>query len=221
MRNLRLMFVITALMWGFGIVTLPWIPDPAPIHWNAAGEVDGYGSSWIVAFLPPAIATLMAILALLLPQIDPRGERYTRFARTYALMMNSLILFFAALHLITTGVAIGWPISVPRLLSLGTALLFVVLGNELGRVTPNYFVGIRTPWTLADAKVWQITHRVGARIFVGSGLLAALVSLVVPERWLWVTSLPLILVPALSTIPYSYIVWRRLHRAESSRGEFS
>lgn len=213
MRNLRFMIVITALMWVFGAVMLPFIPDPAPIHWNAAGEIDGYGSRWFVAFFPPAIATLMAVLAPILPRIDPRGQGYVAFARTYALIMNSLIVFFAVIHVITVGGAVAWPISVPRLISIGAALLIAVLGNELGRVTPNYFVGIRTPWTLADPEVWRITHRVGARLFVAGGLASALVSLFVPEDWLFVTSFPLIIVPALATIPYSYIVWRRLHRA--------
>lgn len=210
MRNLRFMIVITVLMWMFGAVMLLFIPDPAPIHWNAAGEIDGYGSPWFVAFFPPAIATLMAALAPLLPRIDPRGQGYVAFARTYALIMNSLALFF---DLITVGVTVGWSISVPRLISVSSGLLIAVLGNELGRVTPNYFVGIRTPWTLADAEVWRITHRVGARLFVAGGVASALVSLFVPEHWLFVTSFPLIIVPVLATIPYSYIVRRRLHRA--------
>jgi uncharacterized membrane protein len=189
---------------------LPSIPDPAPIHWNAAGEVDGYGSPWIVALLPPIVATIMALLALVLPRIDPRGQGYMAFFRTYALIMNSLVLFFAGLQVITIGVAVGWPVSVPRLLCLGMSLLIVVLGNELGRVTPNYFVGIRTPWTLADPDVWRKTHRVGARLFVAGGGLAALSSLVVPEEWLFVATLLFVIVPVLATIPYSYVVWRQL-----------
>ncbi|MGQ9480989.1 SdpI family protein [Chloroflexus sp.] len=191
---------------------LPSISDPAPIHWNAAGEVDGYGSPWIVALLPPIVATIMALLALVLPRIDPRGQGYTTFFRTYALIMNSLVLFFAGLQVITIGVAVGWSVSVPRLLSLGMSLLIVVLGNELGRVTPNYFVGIRTPWTVADPDVWRKTHRVGARLFVAGGGLAALSSLVVPEEWLFVATLLLVIVPVLATIPYSYVVWRQLRR---------
>ncbi|ABY36455.1 MAG TPA: DUF1648 domain-containing protein [Chloroflexus aurantiacus] len=210
MRNLRLMLVVVVLMWGFGLIMLPSIPDPAPIHWNAVGEVDGYGSPWIVALLPPIMATIMALLALVLPRIDPRGQGYTGFFRTYALIMNSLVLFFAGLQVITIGVAVGWPVSVPRLLSVGMSLLIIVLGNELGRVTPNYFVGIRTPWTLADPDVWRKTHRVGARLFVAGGGLAALSSLVVPEAWLFVATLLFVIVPVLATIPYSYVVWRQL-----------
>lgn len=210
MRNLRLMLIVVVLMWGFGLIMLPSIPDPAPIHWNAVGEVDGYGSPWIVALLPPIMATIMALLALVLPRIDPRGQGYTGFFRTYALIMNSLVLFFAGLQVITIGVAVGWPVSVPRLLCLGMSLLIVVLGNELGRVTPNYFVGIRTPWTLADPDVWRKTHRVGARLFVAGGGLAALSSLVVPEEWLFVATLLFVIVPVLATIPYSYVVWRQL-----------
>jgi len=145
-----------------------------------------------------------------LPRIDPRGQGYTGFFRTYALIMNSLVLFFAGLQVITIGVAVGWPVSVPRLLSVGMSLLIIVLGNELGRVTPNYFVGIRTPWTLADPDVWRKTHRVGARLFVAGGGLAALSSLVVPEAWLFVATLLFVIVPVLATIPYSYVVWRQL-----------
>jgi uncharacterized membrane protein len=204
------MLVVVVLMWGFGLIMLPSIPDPAPIHWNAVGEVDGYGSPWIVALLPPIMATIMALLALVLPRIDPRGQGYTGFFRTYALIMNSLVLFFAGLQVITIGVAVGWPVSVPRLLSVGMSLLIIVLGNELGRVTPNYFVGIRTPWTLADPDVWRKTHRVGARLFVAGGGLAALSSLVVPEAWLFVATLLFVIVPVLATIPYSYVVWRQL-----------
>ncbi|WP_322817006.1 SdpI family protein [Chloroflexus sp.] len=210
MRNLRLMLIVVVLMWGFGLILLPSIPDPAPIHWNAAGEVDGYGSPWLVALLLPIIATITALLALVLPRVDPRGRGYTAFFRTYALIMNSLILFFAWLQVITIGVAVGWQISIPRLLSLGMSLLIIVLGNELGRVTPNYFVGIRTPWTLADPDVWRKTHRVGARLFVAGGGLAALSSLVVPEEWLFVATLLFVIVPVLATIPYSYVVWRQL-----------
>ncbi len=213
MRDLRLMAVVSGLMWLFGVIAWPLLPDPAPIHWNAAGEIDGYGSPWLAAFLPPFIATLITALAPLLPRLDPRGQGYGAFWPTYALMMNSLILFFAAIHLITVGVALGWPLSVPRLFSLGAAALIAVLGNELGRVKPNYFVGIRTPWTLADDEVWRVTHRTGARLFVGSGALAALFSLVVPESWLFMVSLSLVGLAALATIPYSYIVWRRLRRS--------
>jgi len=213
MRNLRFMMVVVVLMWVFGFAMLPLIPDPAPIHWNAAGEVDGYGSPWIAALAPALGATIIAVLAPLLPRIDPRGKGYTAFSRTYALIMNSFVLFLAALQGITVGAAIGWSFSVPRLLSIGMALFMVVLGNELGRVTPNYFVGIRTPWTLADDEVWRKTHRVGARIIVGSGLLAMLVSFFIAEDWLFITVLLLIILPVLSTIPYSYIVWRQVkHR---------
>jgi uncharacterized membrane protein len=209
MRNPRLRLVCLAVIWAVGLGALPFLPNPSPIHWNAAGEVDGYGSPLLAALLTPGIATLLVVLAPLLPRLDPRGRNYEAFRGTYELIMNGLLLFFTALQIVTLGYALGWPVSVPRVIGVGVGLLFALIGNELGRVQPNYFVGVRTPWTLADPEVWRRTHRVGGRVFAGVGVLIALSSLLLPLPPLAVVVIAGALGAAVFLFGYSYWLWRR------------
>ncbi len=210
MRNPRLRLFCLAVIWVVGLGALPFLPNPSPIHWNAAGEVDGYGSPLLAALLTPAIATLLVVLAPLLPRLDPRGRNYEAFRPTFELFMNGLLLFFTALQLVTLGYALGWPVSVPRVIGAGVGLLLALIGNELGRVQPNYFVGVRTPWTLADPEVWRRTHRVGGRVFAAVGVLIALTSLLLPLPSLAVLVVAGALGTSIFLVGYSYWVWRRL-----------
>jgi uncharacterized membrane protein len=90
------------------------------------------------------------------------------------------VLFLTAVRLITLAYALGCRLPVTTLIGVGVGLLLAVIGNELGHVRPNYFVGIRTPWTLADPEVWRRTHRVGGRAFAALGALIALGPLLLP-----------------------------------------
>jgi uncharacterized membrane protein len=140
----------------------------------------------------PAIVTALAVLTPLLPRIDPRGERYAAFAGTYHLFMNAIALFMTFTHLVTIAFTLGWALPVATTISVGVGLLLAVIGNELGRVQPNFFVGIRTPWTLADPEVWRRTHRVGGRAFValvaavvGGGAAGLVVFVFAYSYWAW------------------------------------
>jgi uncharacterized membrane protein len=218
MRSPWVRYIAVGVLWAVGLIALPLLPNPAPIHWNAAGEVDGYGSPLLAALLLPAIGTAVAIMTPLLPRIDPRGERYVAFGGTYALIMNAAILFFLVVQLVTVGFALGFPLDVSRLIGAGVGLLLAVIGNELGRVQPNFFVGIRTPWTLADPEVWRRTHRVGGRVFAGFGALIVLTSLLLPPP----AFAPVVALGAVGLVlfvfAYSYWQWRRLTRGDGPRG---
>ncbi|NTW98009.1 MAG: DUF1648 domain-containing protein [Oscillochloris sp.] len=212
MRSSRALYIIVAVMFVSGLAALPFMPDPAPIHWNAAGEVDGYGSPLLAVLLAPLIALAVVILMPLMPRLDPRHENYASFAGSYKLIMSLLVLFFALIHVIVIGAALGWPISIPRAMMLGMGVLFGLIGNELGRVQPNYFVGIRTPWTLADPDVWRRTHRVGGRMLAGAGLLLLLMGLFAPERIGFFLGIGTILAASFGSVLYSYWIWQRSAR---------
>lgn len=218
MRSSRLRYLILGALWLIGLAALAFLPERVPIHWNAAGAVDGYGSPLVAALLPAAIGTVIAALTPLLPRLDPRGDNYRAFSGTYALIMNAVMLFMLGLQLVTLGFALGLPLDVARLIGAGVGLLLAAIGNELGRVEPNFFVGIRTPWTLAHPEVWRRTHWVGGRLFAGLGALIALTSLLLPPLF----SAPVILVGALGltvfVFAYSYWQWRRLSRGDGARG---
>jgi uncharacterized membrane protein len=210
MRNPRTRLIIVALAWLLGLAALPFLPGRAPIHWNAAGEADGFGSPLTAALLLPAILTGIAVLAPLLPRLDPRGEAYAAFRPTYELFLNAVAGFMLLVHMMALGAALGLPVDMVRPMSVGLGLLFALLGNEMGRVQPNYFVGIRTPWTLADPEVWRRTHRAGGRAMVGAGLAAALLGLLLPAPWPLYAGLALVLGATLYALGYSYIVFRQL-----------
>jgi uncharacterized membrane protein len=210
MRNPRVQYVCLAVLWLTGLAALAVLPNPSPIHWNAAGEVDGYGSPLLAALLAPAIVTVLAVLTPLLPRIDPRGERYVAFAGTYHLFMNAIALFLTLTHLVTIASALGWAVPVATTISVGVGLLLAVIGNELGRVQPNFFVGIRTPWTLANPEVWRRTHRVGGRAFVALGVLIALAPLLLPSSLVAAVVGGGAIGLVVFVFVYSYWAWRRL-----------
>lgn len=192
----------------FGASVYNRLPAQVPMHWGINGEVNRMGSRLEGALVLPLLSLGMWLLMRVLPRIDPRRASYAAFQGTFNLFMNITILFLAVLYVITLGIALGWNISVPQVTGVGVGLLLAVLGNEMGRVKPNWFVGIRTPWTLADPEVWRRTHRVGGRIFFVAGVIMVVAALLLPS-YMFVVVLVCALGAALVSTVYSYIVWRQ------------
>jgi uncharacterized membrane protein len=190
-----------------GFILYPMLPEQVPSHWNWQGEVDSYASRAFGAFFAPLLAVGLYLLMLVVPLIDPRRDNYVRFAGVYRLMRWSFVLFFAGLYAVTVGVALGYNLDAGLLVKAGVALLFTLLGNIMGQLKHNYFVGIKTPWTLASEEVWQRTHRLGAKVWVLGGLICLVLS---PVRALWgaYAFLACIVLMALVPIVYSYVVFR-------------
>lgn len=196
----------------------PRLPATIPTHWNIHGAVDGtMPKAWGVLFYPGLIA-FTALLATVLPAISPQGFRIERFARAYDLIMISMIVFSLCLMAAAFAAALGIPVPMARVVTAGTGALLIVIGNVMGKVTRNFFVGIRTPWTLASDEVWLRTHRLAGRLLVvgGLGILVATALDVNPV-------LPLIGIAGATVIipvAYSYVLYRRLEqRTGTSNGE--
>jgi uncharacterized membrane protein len=208
MRNPRVALICAALAFGLGLLALPFLPDQVPSHWNMRGEVDGYSSPLQAALMQPLIILAIAVILPRLPKIDPRRENYAQFQGTYDLTLNAIVLFLTTLHALTLAFALGARFDLGRLVFLGIGVLIAVIGNELGRVQPNYFMGIRTPWTLADEAIWRRTHRVGGRMLAGAGVVAALAALLLPLPIAAPIGLIAILGAAFGSMGYSYMLWR-------------
>jgi uncharacterized membrane protein len=193
----------------FSLVTYGLLPETVPMHWNVQGQVDGYGPRWQLVVLSPGLIALMWVLLLLLPRIDPLRESYKRFEGTYYLVINTLIVFMGLVHVIAIGAALGWPISIPGAIGAATGVMFMILGNEMGRFQPNWFMGIRTPWTLADPGVWRRTHRVGGRVFVLTGLALVVSQLLLPLEVSYIVLMIIIAIIAIGLPAYSYWLWRQ------------
>jgi uncharacterized membrane protein len=158
--------------------------------------------------LGPAIVLGLWLLALVLPRIDPLGAAYAEFRPTYWLIINAIAAYLAIVFFLMIGFGLGWNVDMGRLVPAGVGLLFAVLGNEMGRIQPNWFVGIRTPWTIASPDVWRATHRLGGRLFVAIGLLIAAAALFVPGAALpYVVAVGITIAVAVPVL-YSYVRWR-------------
>ncbi len=201
--------VVVALMLAVGLILLPHLPPRVVTHWNAAGQPNGWSAPLAAVLLPPALALGIWLLLLLLPAIDPRRANYATFLGFYRGLRLAVVLVAAAAQAATLWAAAGHGTGGLPLTQLVVAALFVFVGNSLGRVRPNYFVGIRTPWTLANEEVWRRTHRFAAPLFVAGGLVAAL-GIVLPAAWRVVALIVGVAGAAVVSVVYSYFAFRRI-----------
>jgi uncharacterized membrane protein len=184
------------------------LPERMPVHWNLHGVVDRYGSRAEGAFLIPGLMLVLWLLMRFLPTIDPRRANYAKFADTYDLLINSFIALLTVMHVALVGTTLGWPVSMQRLAPALVGLQFVILGNALPRARPNWWFGIRTPWTLSNDRVWARTHRVGGYLLAAAGVVL-LVAAALPSAWTFALGLAAVLFAGLGSLVYSYFAWKQ------------
>ncbi|HEV2148900.1 MAG TPA: SdpI family protein [Longimicrobiaceae bacterium] len=200
--------VLLVGMWAFALAVFRRLPPEVPTHWSFSGEIDGWGPRFPAAFIAPAAATLVWLVMRFQGRIDPRRLEVERSTPTRMLLAEIVVAFMAALEVLTLGAALGWPVDIGRAMWPLTGLLFVLMGNYLPRVRPNWFVGVRTPWTLASDAVWRDTHRLAGWTFVAGGLvIAAAFFLPAPVRP--AVGVAAFVVAAAVPAAYSFVRWRR------------
>lgn len=191
-------------------ILYPRLPEQIPIHWNIEGQVDDYAGRFWGAFGLPLLNVGTYLLLLFLPLVDPKRANYARFIGFYRGFRVFMTLFLAGLHGMTLYAALGKPVDVALLVNLGVSALFVYLGNSLGRVRHNYFVGIKTPWTLANEEVWRRTHRLGGRLFIVAGLLPWL-AWPFSRTAVFYTLIGGLMLVAVGTTVYSAVLYHRIN----------
>ena len=185
------------------------LPEVVPIHWNAQGQVDDYGSKNFAVIFLPLIIIGMYLLFLLLPYIDPRKANYQKFAGAYNVFKTSILLVMLALYLITNLNALGYPLPVNLIVPLIIAVLFIVMGAYLPKIKSNWFVGIRTPWTLSNDEVWQKTHQLGGKLFMAEGLLMIILIFLLPD-YLFIFLMISVFALLIWIFVYSYLLYRKV-----------
>jgi uncharacterized membrane protein len=182
------------------------LPDPYPTHWNWRGEADGFTAMPWGALLLPFVQIVMWVVLAVAPWLSPK-----KFSIDFTRALDSLILvvngFFAAMSAIALAAALGHHSASGRLMPILVGALLVGIGNYLGKTTPNFFIGVRTPWTLASPVVWERTHRLASWMFVATGLVVMIVAALTARAPL---AMLLVLVPALLPAIYSFVLYRRL-----------
>ncbi len=208
MRSRWFGLVIAALAVAISIWAYPRLPPTIATHWNLRGTPDGFSSrAWALAIMPLLIVAMTGLFNVL-PRIDPRRENYARFVNSYWLIAHGVIVFMLVAHAMIIASGLGFPVRIDRLMPVGVGLLFVFLGNYLTRVEPNWFVGIRTPWTLSSDTVWRKTHRTGGWLMVIGGLVLA-IGAFLPHGAFLPLLVGTILLVALIPIVQSYVLWKR------------
>jgi uncharacterized membrane protein len=206
-----LVFIATAFI--VAAVLYPSLPEQIPIHWNAQGEVDDYMKKPGGVIVMPAMALFTYIVMKLIPVISPKGFRMDKFSDVIGVLQVTLVSFMSIVAVLVLLEARGLDVRINEMIIFGTGLLFVIIGNYLGKVRKNFFIGIRTPWTLASDEVWNRTHRLGGRLFMLSGVIIWLGALLrLPLTWTVGVAVGLVLIP----VVYSYFLYRKIEGFESN-----
>jgi len=172
------------------------------------GQPDGWSSRAFGVLITPVILLFVCGFVRVLPAIDPRGANYAKFGGAFEAMFDSLMLFLLGMHIVLLRAGLGYPVQIQRIAPFGIGVLLIVIGNLLPRCRPNWFVGIRTPWTLSSDRVWEKTHRFGGRLFVAAGFLIAIAALFWAQ-WVHVVLVTSILLATAAVLIYSYLEWKR------------
>lgn len=199
---LFVLILVAAFVW-----LSPHMPARVPTHWDAQGQVNGYMSPLGAMLTPLIVIAVLAVLTLLLPAISPRGFAITPFGSIFALIMLAVQAFVLVTALAVLLNAAGHPVQMPLISMLGIGALLMVVGNYLGKLRKNFFIGIRTPWTLASDAVWERTHRIGGWLFMLAGAVGIALALAGGSL---VVLVAIVLGVALVLTIYSYVAYRRL-----------
>lgn len=177
-KSIITMWVLAFISPVMFLAAYSYLPESVPIHWNAQGQVDNYGSKAMAAFIF-FLPLLLALMFQFLPKIDPKKQNYVKFQKYYDIFAIFFIAFFVVVNgVMLTEILKPGTLSIGLVISIGVSLMLIVLGNMMGKIKHNYFMGIKTPWTLADPDVWNKTHRIGGIMWVVIGILALITSFI-------------------------------------------
>ena len=183
------------------------MPEKMATHWNAAGKVDCYMSKSAALFLMPLVLVGIVLLFAVIPKIDPLKANIEKFRKYYDGFIILLSIFILSIHYQIILWSLGVKISPNVILPIGLGLLFFYTGILCENAKRNWFIGIRTPWTISNETVWNKTHKLGGRLFKISGIIA-LLGLLFQQYALWFVLVPVLSV-AIYTIVYSYFEYKK------------
>lgn len=189
------------------ILVYPELPGMIPSHWNMAGEVDGFLPTIWGVLIIPLLMILLTAFFFLLPRIDPLKENYRKFRAYYDGFILVFLVFFLLIQVQIILWGLGYQISPNLIIPPLAGALFIYLGFLVGHAKQNWFVGIRTPWTLSSEQVWKKTHALGGNLFKIAGIIA-IAGVFFGDYALWFVLVPVLAV-AVFTVAYSYFEYQK------------
>lgn len=207
---------IVAGMFLLSIALYSKLPDIVPTHWGLNGEADGFSSKTFGAFFAPVLGTFLAFLFPIVQRMDPKREAYANFQATWTRLQIGIIGFFAYIHVVTLLAGLYPSISshVATFITSGMGVLFILIGNSMGKIEQNWFVGLRTPWTLSDPEIWRKSQRLAGLLFVLGGIAILIISLAIQNSIaLFITFIAVIFSVSIIPIGYSYVIAKKKERS--------
>lgn len=178
-------------LWAIMLIPLIYIgyiwgrlPDSVPIHFDIHGEANDWGSKWMMLLLP-AINLGTYLLLLFVRSIDPKRMKDEAQSGVFYKIRMVMVLFMSFIGILITYATVKGNMEhgLSRFLFVGIFLLFAVLGNFMINIKPNWFIGVRTPWTLSSDNVWRKTHQVTGKMWFYGGLISAVLSFFMKDEW--------------------------------------
>jgi uncharacterized membrane protein len=210
---IAMVFILTGVM---TLIAYPVMPDSVASHWDMAGNVDGTMPKFWGLVLIPLLMVGFTILFAVIPRIDPLRDNYREFQASYEGFILVFTIFLACIQLEIILWGLGFQVSPNLVMPVMIGILFICIGFLLERVEPNWFIGIRTPWTLSSDSVWKKTHVMGAKLFGLAGVVSMAGVLAGGYAWLF------ILVPAIAAAisagGYSYYEFKKEQRTKQPDG---
>jgi uncharacterized membrane protein len=208
MRSRWFGLVIAAMAIALSVWAYQSLPPTVATHWNLRGEPDGFSGRLMAVLIGPLVILFLTLFFNVLPRFDPRRENYAKFLGTYWLFANAVIAFMLIAHALVLATGLGYSVKIDRLMPISIGVLLIFLGNYLTRIEPNWFIGIRTPWTLSSDTVWRKTHRTGGFVMVLAGLAVAATAFL-PHAMLLPLVIAALVVAVGTPLVQSYILWKR------------
>jgi len=205
-----LFILLIILSFIIGIYAYSVLPDQIASHWNARGEVDGYMGKFWGLFLFPIILIFLYLLFLIIPRIDPLKKNIEKFREYYDYLILVIFLFLFYVFLLTILANLGYRFNMTKTIIPAVGLLFFYIGFILNKVKRNWFIGIRTPWTLSNERVWDKTHKLGSKLFKISGIII-LIGIFFQDYLVWFILIPVI-VTVVWLFIYSYLEYKKLKK---------
>ena len=202
-------FVIGLILISFllGIWLYPKLPDTMASHWNISGSVDGTMPKFWGVFILPFVLVAIWLLLTFLPRIDPMRKNAAGFEKPFDLFMVGLVVFLFYIYTLCLIWNFGVNFNMNQAIAPGFALLLFIISVLLEGAKRNWFIGIRTPWTMSSDEVWRKTHKLGAILFKVSAVLA-LLAMFLPGSLVFLLLGP-ILISVVVTVVYSYVIYKK------------
>lgn len=209
MRKSELIVLLVILLsFALGIYLYSQMPERMVSHWNSKGEVDGYLPKFWGLFLMPIISFGLLLLFILIPKIDPLRANIEKFRKYYDGFVVLLIFFLFYIYLLALFWNAGFRFNMSQAIIPAVGIVFYYIGILVEKAKRNWFVGIRTPWTLSSDRVWEDTHKLGGKLFKIAGIIA-LSGIFLPQYAIWLVILPAVSV-TIYTVFYSYFKYQAL-----------